>query len=277
MGCLRYFLAALLFAAAAWGQAPSAYPEWGLVVSEYGEGVFQRPAPPCQPLAYYSQRASVLEFPRSYARGALLKAPFQTQVLEIGVVDGRAIYDVAHLFSPNIVVKMIVVEQSPGCFRKIYHAQNQVGEVSLARSFLVQHDGRDLLCTRSRVSGTGAFFLESYWVFRPSGPVQIELEGPLSEVKKRLLSPGTGVWKGYGFNVQRLCYAAPVWNDGDANCCPTAGRVLIRFQLKDEQLVPVSEEYDPDGDTRDVDARCPLDRTPYEFKQPQDGPSPGER
>lgn len=248
---------------------------WNLIIEQYGEGNSRQPAPPCQPLAYYSQKISVLGLPHNYLQGTLLTAQFQTQVLKIGVAGGRAIYDVVHLFDPSIVVKMIVVEQTSGCFTKIYHTQNPVGEVATAPSFLVQHDGQDLLCTRSRVSGTGAFFQETYWVFRSSGPVAIDFLGDLRAVE-HLLPPGTGIWKGYGFNPQRLCYSAPVWKTGDANCCPTAGRVFVQFQLSNERLVPATEQYDPDSN--EVDPRCPLMApAPYEFRQAQDGKSSDAR
>jgi len=53
-------------------------------------------------------------------------------------------------------------------------------------------------------------------------------QGFLSHLKK-----GEGIWKGENdiFSDERLAFEFYIWNEGDANCCPTAGRVTGTYKI----------------------------------------------
>ena len=65
---------------------------------------------------------------------------------------------------------------------------------------------------------------------------------PASESFKEKLAKGEGVWKGVGstFTDDGLFFNFEIYKDGDANCCPSAGKVTGTYKL----------ERKPDGKLR---------------------------
>jgi hypothetical protein len=53
-----------------------------------------------------------------------------------------------------------------------------------------------------------------------------------------VLAPGEGVWKGFSesFKDDRLEFEFGIWKGGDANCCPTAGRVKGTYTIVGDEL-----------------------------------------
>ncbi len=50
---------------------------------------------------------------------------------------------------------------------------------------------------------------------------------------------------GSAFNIETLSHTSPVWQAGDAHCCPSGGSVRIQFALKDHMLTVTSQSFDP--------------------------------
>jgi uncharacterized protein YecT (DUF1311 family) len=53
----------------------------------------------------------------------------------------------------------------------------------------------------------------------------------------RRLPKGIGAWKGIFPDYAAMTAATALWQEGDGNCCPTAGRATIRLGLKGQRLV----------------------------------------
>lgn len=66
-----------------------------------------------------------------------------------------------------------------------------------------------------------------------------------------LLPEGLEIWKGVDYDFGDWFYSTfnartPLWNDSDANCCPTGGWAEIEFEITDGRLVPVKVHYRPE-------------------------------
>jgi hypothetical protein len=104
-----------------------------------------------------------------------------------------------------------------------------------------------VLAVRNRVLGAGAFYEERYWLLTPNRPLALDLS-PVSAALKPLLPAGYGIWKGYGLNMERLCYSMPVWKPDDGNCCPTGGSVYVKFAIRGGRIAVTGRRYSPEGD-----------------------------
>ena len=178
-----------------------------------------------------------------------------------GEVNGFAIYDVIHEIQdgeqnvpgenfpfPPTILKMVLAEREPGELCEIYHEQDFRQELMVRPSYFVEVDSEKVLVTRDRVPGTGNYYNEAYWTFDEKGPILLDFQGQFSNsaayaTAEKLLPSGMRLRKGGGFSIQALSYDMGVWQEDDANCCPTGGSVHIRFALKDHRLVVVSQEY----------------------------------
>ena len=109
--------------------------------------------------------------------------------------------------------------------------------------------GTGILVSRHGVAGTGNFYYEDYLVWDEALqiPVNLDVDSATLEETRRLLPAGREIRKGGGFDIDHLRYTAPVWQEGDPNCCPTAGRVEIQFELIGPALRVVTSRYDPDS------------------------------
>lgn len=65
------------------------------------------------------------------------------------------------------------------------------------------------------------------------------------DVVSELLPEGTRIPKGGGFDVKTLTYRSDVWQEGDGNCCPIAGRVELDLEIKNCTLVILHARYTP--------------------------------
>ena len=81
-------------------------------------------------------------------------------------------------------------------------------------------------------SGTGHFVKESVFAIRSDNTLA-EVAFPTVAGVKVQLKPGEGVWKGVSTRLSddKLEFEYYIWNEGDANCCPTAGSVTGTFKI----------------------------------------------
>jgi hypothetical protein len=159
---------------------------------------------------------------------------------------GFAIYDLFYYFDDHMATgqsdwKSILVQSSAGEYREIYHLQPTAAEIS--PSFLIKAGNNEILGTHDQIPGTGNNFYEDYFWFGSNGPVRIDI-GVISAALKSILPKGLGVWKGGGLDMESLRYRMPVWKEGDANCCPSGGMVVIAFRLDGGRLLITSKHFD---------------------------------
>jgi hypothetical protein len=176
------------------------------------------------------------------------KHKFKTELQKVGEVRGFAIYDLFYFFddhvqSGDIDWKSILVADSSGEFREIYHLQPPI-QTKIEPAFLFNAGGDELLGTRDSVPGTGDQYYEDYWWFDADHPVRIDT-APVNEALKSILPDGFGVWKGGGLDMKALRFRNTVWKPDDANCCPSGGTVEIQFRLDRGRVIVTGKHFDP--------------------------------
>jgi len=83
--------------------------------------------------------------------------------------------------------------------------------------------------------GTGNLRQEHLFVAHSSGDlISVELVSAATAFAPRL-RPGEGVWKGEenSFGDAGLAFTFYIWKEGDANCCPSAGKVTGTYTLEE--------------------------------------------
>jgi uncharacterized protein len=86
------------------------------------------------------------------------------------------------------------------------------------------------------VSGTGNFNAEHVFRYDKDRLVEIDVTSWLDDLQRRV-PKGWGAWKGVYPDYRKFTASTPLWQGGDGNCCPTAGRADIRLGLDHDRLV----------------------------------------
>jgi uncharacterized protein YecT (DUF1311 family) len=111
-----------------------------------------------------------------------------------------------------------------------------VDTAHFARPEIVQSPAGRLLLVRGSVEGTGNFNADQVYLYGDARLTEVDIVSWLDDLRPRL-PKGWGAWKGIYPNYKTLVAETPLWQDGDGNCCPTAGRAVIRLGLKDRRLM----------------------------------------
>jgi len=242
---------ALTFALSSYAQGPpsppqtATHPVWALHWSS-GKGNFWTDQPDCHPLQYFSTNPKRFDYGQDLFGRSPTDIKDKVEEKRIGEVQGFSIHQILHTIPIegwNLFIKMILVERRPGEFCEIYNAEYDAVMGSIDPAYIVEINSEKVLVTHDLVSGTGNFYVEEYWTFDNQGPIPLD-QGIIDETLKKLLPKEKSVWKGGGFDIGKMCYAQSVWQDGDGNCCPSAGKVQIKFALENHQLVVVQQKYD---------------------------------
>jgi uncharacterized protein len=101
---------------------------------------------------------------------------------------------------------------------------------------VVQSSAGRLLDVSGTMEGTGAFNAGSLYLMDGDKLSEIDTESWLFDLAKRL-PKGWGAWKGIFPNYAKLTASTPLWKSGDGNCCPTAGRAMLRLDIRNGRLV----------------------------------------
>jgi hypothetical protein len=169
------------------------------------------------------------------------------EIVPVGEFAGRQVDDVLFRIAsqPDPVAKLVVIG-SQGQFRPVVWTLADFG-VFFVPSMVVKLSDATVLVNRDRVSGTGYFFLEDYFVFDGASglPVRLEFDTVIHSELEKMLPSGVGVRKGGGFNIQSLQFKQSVWKDGDANCCPAAGTVEIQLAIRGNAAEVINSAYHP--------------------------------
>ena len=86
--------------------------------------------------------------------------------------------------------------------------------------------------------GTGHFNKEHIFSINVSGDlVKVEFT-PASSTYQTRLNPNEGIWKGEvnKFSEQGLFFEFYIWNKGDANCCPSGGKVTGEYKIVETEF-----------------------------------------
>jgi hypothetical protein len=97
------------------------------------------------------------------------------------------------------------------------------------------YQGYPFLHIRFLYSGTGGFSKENVFALNLDNSLE---SAKMNTEPKVELRPGEGVWKGVmnRFSDNLLSFEYYIWNKGDANCCPAAGRVTGTYKLTKEPI-----------------------------------------
>ncbi|MGA2978167.1 MAG: hypothetical protein ABSD76_01125 [Terriglobales bacterium] len=233
----------LIFAAAA--SAVTSHPRWALH-SYSGKRDFYIDQSSCHPLKYFSSDPKRFD----YGEDLLVKQPAdlkdKVESQRVGRIAGYTVYEIVHNINDgDLVIKMILVERKDGEFCEIFQQQFDAVNVIVEPPYFVNVNSETTLATSDRVTGTGAFLIEEYWTFDKDGPIPLDASAKINEITQRLLPPGRTIMNGSAFNIETLRYSTPVWQAGDAHCCPSGGSVRIQFALKDHRLTVTSQSLDP--------------------------------
>lgn len=183
-------------------------------------------------------------FPRQMRALTHPYEPESQTVTELGKWNAYTIYDVKNMAARH---RSIVLKDETGNHRILYTQTCWASATMDSNPTLLTAGGHSILAYRAPQGGTGNFHLEYYFVFdsKIGMPVRLSLE-PIDAKLKELLPEGRAVWKGGGFDIATLRYEHSVWQKGDGNCCPSAGRVSMKLTIQDNALVVTEATYDPD-------------------------------
>ena len=93
-----------------------------------------------------------------------------------------------------------------------------------------------LLWLAGHMRGTGNFNAEHVFRYDKDRLVEIDVTSWLDDLQKRV-PKGWAAWKGVYPDYRKFTASTPLWQSGDGNCCPTAGRADILLGLERDRLV----------------------------------------
>ncbi len=109
------------------------------------------------------------------------------------------------------------------------------GAAHFAPPRLVSSPAGRLLVLPGHQEGTGNFNADAVFQYGSEPLQEVDVNGWLNDLAKQLPEGWLamqGIYPDYG----ELTARTPLWHDGEANCCPTAGRADITFRLADHRL-----------------------------------------
>lgn len=260
-----YCVAVLTYVAAAFAQINVAkppqpifsHPRWA-IQRHSGKGDFWDNEPSCHELEYFLRDAKRFDLDDMLTQSG---PKDKVEVKTIGTLEGFSITQVLHTpeDEEEPAIKLVLIERKPDQFCEIFQSEYDFPIESVEPLRIVDVESQKVLMNHERVSGNGNFYLEEYWTFDKKGPISLDL-GVIDVTLREVLPPGDVVRNGGGFDIEKLCYAMPVWKKGDSHGEPTGGVVQIRFALQDRQLVAVRRQYDPNPpqSIRDNPMSCTL-------------------
>jgi hypothetical protein len=224
------------------------HARWAVRVSSDGHSSFID-QPNCHPLDYFAHDLSHYDVKHPLDRKQLsfLQDAFSSR--PIAEIAGYKVLQLEHMINDHeLMVKMLVVQRTPGEFCEIYHQEwmdeDFYEKVLPARQLDIGSE--TILITDDPLSGNGNWFDEHYWAFDKEGPIDLCVSEKIREIQESILPKEFGVMNGGGFNLQDLTFDSRVWGPNDAHCCPSGGNIRIRFALKNHQLVVASQSYKKD-------------------------------
>ena len=228
-------------------QTTASHPRWALRWSS-AKGHHWTDQPDCHPLEYLTKDPKRFDYGQDLYGESPADIKDKVEQQHIGEIGGFSITQILHTIAVKdwkpLFIKMILVERRPASFARFITENPTTSWTPSNQPTLLMSIHSKVLAARDRISGNGNFYDEEYWTFDKQGPIPLN-QDTIYQALKKLLSKGKEVLNGGGFDIEKLCYAMPVWQEGDGHCCPSAGVVQIKFALKNHQLVVVKQKYNP--------------------------------
>jgi hypothetical protein len=225
-------------------QPPS---QWQCKTSVHGEGAFTFEIAGEHPLDYFTKGLYVPHPSLSRKVSRLDAGTVRAEVHPVGRFADFDVLDVFYIAEnpPKTVAKALLLGRN-GHFRPLLYLFHD-GSLTLTPSGIVTVNEVPILMSRTRESGSGHFWIEDYFIFdEPQQKVvNLEVDQRIGEELRRLLPPNQGVWKGGGFDVRTLTFQHSIWQNEDANCCPTGGKVTLKFRIAAGRLELESSSLEP--------------------------------
>jgi hypothetical protein len=152
--------------------------------------------------------------------------------------------------------RITIWKQDGDLYRRVNMMQVEDAEIaSYELPDIFRYNGDNFIHVTLVYSGTGHSVTESVFAIRSDNTLA-EVVFPNVVGVNVELKPGEGVWKGVSTRLSddKLEFEYDIWNEGDANCCPTAGSVTgtlkISKQIRlDETSHALREEWIVTADT----------------------------
>lgn len=221
--------------------------KWNVYVEDGESGVQEVDLlPATTPLEHYEENLARVspEFetrPGDTDKGAF--DPANISVTEIGPWNEYVVYDLRNEAEGH---RSIVIRDSEGNHRILYAQYGKAIVSDDNAPCLVTVQDHTILVYLARIQGAGSYLFEYYFLIDPTTrrPSRLTLE-PIESKLKEVLPEGRVIWRSGGFDIANLRYEQDVWKRGDANCCPTAGRVSMKFEIQNQKLVVTEAAYNP--------------------------------
>lgn len=230
-------------------ERPLEHGRW-LCWSYSGKGAWALEIKQARPLDYFTRELADFD---SEIRWRINNEPsggwpqLRAQVREVGDFAGHSVVDVLfHLPERESPIAMLVLLGKAQQYRPVVWILDDSG-LMLTGSQILKVERETVLSVRTRVAGSGNFYLEDYLIFDPQLqiPLNLRADSVIAAARDAALPAGSGIWKGGGFSLADLRYVSEVWKAGDANCCPSGGVLQIQLQLKDRKLGVRNVEFKP--------------------------------
>ena len=223
------------------------------IYTEYGssDGDIESIVPSCHALGFLSQELlPIARLKREMGEGAEIASHRLTQLT---TTSFGPVYDLflklrSTRYGIYDKIKLIVVAFGDEYCPVYLHLFLKSAYPGPNDSFVVKMGELEIVASEMVESGTGVFVSAVYFLIEGAGIRKLHTKPGFKQAFSGLVPDGCGIWKGGGFDIRTLTYRKPVWCDGDANCCPSGGRVEIDFRIDDDQLVPIRNVYFPPGE-----------------------------
>lgn len=224
--------------------AAASHDQWTIWIADgKNDTVSVNLLPARSPLENYGKNLGIIHPWQFKEQPSAKSIRLQPVVTKIGRWADYEVYDITDKLNNT---KQIMLKDTSGCFRVLY---SQIPGCTASVDDLpriVKTDSTDILAYRTRVPGTGCFYIEHYFLQDPQSHLPVPLDDrAITDTLREILPKGYGVWKGGGFNIETLEFKHAVWKRGDGNCGPTGGSAKIRFKIRGTALMTIEKHYDP--------------------------------
>jgi hypothetical protein len=224
--------------------------EWRRHVLTAKDGWFD--APQSHPLAYFVRDPFLRDDGNDFCISCTpaekatlhLKIKAKTDVKQIGVLNGFAVYDVLYYFGEDEspAWKAVLVKVSPDQYREIFHVQRTQVDQYVGPSRLVNVGREQLLSTVAFAGGNKGMEYGDYFWLSKDGPVIVDTS-TLVKAANAALPSGK---RAYGQpHIDFPTLTARIWaiSEDEYSCC-SGGVVVVNFQLQQGRMVISESRYD---------------------------------
>lgn len=175
------------------------------------------------------------------------REPFLRKNLTVTNIGSWGPYEVLDITIPEIRHKGIVLKDKSSKYWVLYAQFKWVAADFKGMPQILQVQEQSVLGYRSRVEGTGNFYIEKYFYYdkERKKPVLIDLN-VIGDAIKAAVPKGWGVFRGGGLDFPNMKYTSFVHMEDDSYHHPSGGTIDITLSLDKGKLKVVRVDYDKD-------------------------------